>query len=73
MKKASITINFEEEKLNAVQRYMQKKNTDLEDEMTAQLEKLYAKYVPAVVQEYLSERDGENTSPAPKRKNGGDL
>lgn len=74
MKSTNISISFEDEKLNAVRRYMKKKDADLEKELSVQLEKLYAKYVPAGVQEYIAERDTEDT-PAPsarKSKNGGE-
>lgn len=66
MKNTTVSISFEDEKLNAVKRYMKKKNADLEDELTAQLEKLYQKYVPAGVQEYIAERDAED-APAPRK------
>lgn len=72
MKNSTVSVSFEDEKISAVRRYMQKKNADLEDELSAQLEKLYQKYVPATVQEYISERDAADTSAAPKRKNGGE-
>lgn len=74
MKNSTVSVSFEDEKLNAVKRYMKKKNTDLEEELSAQLEKLYQKYVPAGVQEYIAERDLEDT-PAPsarKNRNGGE-
>ena len=73
MKNTSVSICFEDEKLSAVKRYMKKKNADLEEELTAQLEKLYQKYVPTGVQEYIAERDSDD-APAPsvrKNKNGG--
>jgi len=55
MKKANFTITFDEEKLEAVKRFMLKKGTDLETELTAQLVKLYEKYVPASVREYIDD------------------
>lgn len=69
MKNTNVSISFEDEKLNAVKRYMRKKNTDLEEELSAQLEKLYQKYVPAGVQEYIAERDAED-APAPRKASG---
>lgn len=68
MKNSTVSISFEDEKLNAVKRYMKKKNAVLEEELTAQLEKLYAKYVPAGVQEYISERDAEDIPTVSKAK-----
>ena len=72
MKNSIVSVSFDEEKLSAVRRYMQKKNADLEEELTAQLEKLYQKYVPATVQEYIVERDRETVPSPSKRKNGGE-
>lgn len=67
MKKTTISITFEDEKLNALKRYMRKKNADIETELTTQLEKLYTKYVPAGVQEYINERDADD-APSPIKK-----
>ncbi|MDD4493565.1 MAG: DUF6103 family protein [Eubacteriales bacterium] len=66
MKNSNVSVSFEDEKLTAVRRYMQKKNANLEEELTAQLEKLYQKYVPAGVQEYIAERDADDTPAVPK-------
>lgn len=67
MKKTTISISFEDEKLNALKRYMRKKNADIETELTTQLEKLYTKYVPAGVQEYINEREADDI-PAPIKR-----
>jgi len=62
MKKESITIQMEAEKLRAVKRYMEKKDTDLEQELCDHLQRLYEKLVPANVREYIDESaDGEWT------------
>lgn len=63
MKQVNLTITFDEEKLSALKRYMGKKELDLESEMTDALVKLYEKYVPAPVREYIDESD----APAPAR------
>lgn len=69
MKKTTISISFEDEKLAATRRYMSKKNIDLDKELAEQVERLYEKYVPANVQEYIAEREDEETSsPSVKRK-----
>ena len=39
---------------------MQRKGTDLDSELLAQLERLYVRFVPAGVQEYLKERYQES-------------
>ena len=55
MKKEAITIQMDAEKLRAVKRYMEKKDADLEQELGDSLQKLYEKYVPASVREYIDE------------------
>ncbi len=45
MKKDVVRISVDAEKLRAVKRYMEKKEVDLEDELTEQLQKLYEKHV----------------------------
>lgn len=56
MKNATITIKYEEEKLNALKQYMGKKDAKLEDELNDVLGKLYEKYVPQAVREYIESR-----------------
>lgn len=56
MKQAVVTIKYEEEKLNAIRQYMGKKEADFEGEMTEVLGKLYEKYVPQAVREYIESR-----------------
>jgi hypothetical protein len=56
MKQAVVTIKYEEEKLNAIKQYMGKKEADFESEMTEVLGKMYEKYVPQAVREYLDSR-----------------
>lgn len=46
MKKASIQLKYDEEKLSALEKYMIKKEVDLEVELLHTLQKLYEKYVP---------------------------
>lgn len=68
MKQANLTIPFDEEKLAALRRYMGKKELNLEAELTDALTKLYEKYVPAPVREYIDETDAPTlTAPKPKR------
>lgn len=51
-----VTIKYEEEKLNAIKQYMGKKDADFESEMTEVLGKMYEKYVPQAVREYIDSR-----------------
>lgn len=56
MKQAMVTIKYEEEKLNAIKQYMGKKDADFEAEMNEVLGKMYEKYVPQAVREYIESR-----------------
>ncbi|TCK89078.1 hypothetical protein EDC19_2492 [Natranaerovirga hydrolytica] len=67
MKKESITVQMEAEKLRAVKRYMEKKDADLEQELYDQLQRLYEKFVPANVREYIDE-SAENMSASAKKQ-----
>lgn len=68
MKQVNLTITFDEEKLSALKRYMGKKELDLDREMTDALVKLYEKYVPAPVREYIDENDAPASAPAKPRR-----
>lgn len=67
MKSINITIAFDDEKLTALKRYMGKKELDLNHELTDVLVKLYEKYVPAPVREYIDESDVPASALKPKR------
>lgn len=68
MKKESITVQMNGEKLRAVKRYMEKKDADLEQELCDSLQKLYEKYVPSSVREYIDEGCEDAPAPAKKQK-----
>ena len=68
MKIDTIVISLEAEKLRAIKKYMEKKEADLQDEMADQLQKLYEKYVPANVREYIDEREDEEIKPEKPKK-----
>lgn len=53
MKKATITITFGQEKLNAIQFYAGKKDASIDTELNDFMEKLYEKYVPTQTREYI--------------------
>lgn len=67
MKQVTLSFSFDEEKLKALKRYMAKKNTAPETEMEDALHKLYEKFVPVQVREYIDENDAAMV-PEPKRK-----
>ena len=56
MKQAVVTIKYDEEKLNAVKQYMGKKDADFDAELKEVLGKMYEKYVPQAVREYIESR-----------------
>ena len=68
MKKESITVQMDGEKLRAVKRYMEKKDADLTQELCDQLQRLYEKFVPASVREYIDEGGEDAPAPAKKQK-----
>ena len=66
MKKATVQIGFDAEKLGALKQYMAKKEALLETELDDVMRKLYEKHVPAPVREYIESRDSE-TQKKPKK------
>ena len=67
MKQAVVTIKYDEEKLNAVTQYMGKKDADFDAELKEVLGKMYEKYVPQAVREYIESRG--DVPPAIKKAN----
>lgn len=53
MKKTTLSISIEQEKLNAIRFYAEKKDASIEAELEDFLGKLYEKYVPAATREYI--------------------
>lgn len=56
MKKVSINISLDDEKLDALVFFMAKDNTSPQKELEDSLEKLYTKYVSADTREYIESR-----------------
>lgn len=67
MKKAIITINFDEEKTVALKLYLEQKGTSVEKELTKSLETLFTKSVPAGVREFIALRSGNGTENSTRR------
>ena len=67
MKKTTITIQFDQEKLRAIQFYMSRKSTVLEDELACYAQRLYEKYVPPATREYIESAAGEDAPGKPSR------
>ena len=51
--KRSITVQIPEEKLSAIEMYLEPKNTTLAAELDKQVEHIYTKVVPQNVREYI--------------------
>ena len=51
--KRSITVQIPEEKLSAIEMYLEQKNTTLVVELDKQVEQIYTKVVPQNVREYI--------------------
>ena len=66
MKKAAINLSFDEEKLSAIRMYMTKKDANLDAELLSQLDRLYEKYVPVNVRDFITERYGEDETAVTK-------
>lgn len=65
MKKTSITISFDEEKLSALKMYLTQRGVQVESELERSLETLYTKTVPAGVREFIEMKSGNTPKPAP--------
>ena len=66
MKKTTITISFDEEKLSALKMYLTQKNMQAEQELEKALETLYTKTVPTGVREFIEMKSGNAPKPAEK-------
>lgn len=64
MKKATVTITFDDEKLGALEFSLRKEHTSVQERMEDALNSLYEQAVPEPVREYLDSKTG----PAPKPK-----
>lgn len=68
MRKATITISYDEERLSALKMYLDQKNMKVEDELEKALESLYTKNVPAGVRDFLDMKSGTPAPAAPKQR-----
>lgn len=58
MKKATVTITVDEEKLTALRLYLGQKDQQVETELERAIDGLYQKTVPAGVREFIDLRSG---------------
>lgn len=61
--KKTVSVQIPEEKLSAIEMYLEQKNTTLSAEMEKYVELIYSKYVPLNVREYI-----DLMSKQPKRR-----
>lgn len=64
MKKATVTIAFDDEKLGALEFSLRKEHSSVQEHLEDALNALYEKTVPEPLREYLDSK----TAPAPKPK-----
>ena len=66
MKKSSISIMYDDEKLSAIKSYMSQRDLDFKEELEKSVDSLYAKYVPANVREFIDMKGSHLKPPKPK-------
>lgn len=67
MKKSSISIMYDDEKLSAIKLYMSQRDLDFKEELEKSVDALYAKYVPANVREFIDMKGLQVKTPKPKK------
>ena len=72
MKKATINISYDEEKMNAMKLYIEQKGAHLDNEVIKMLDTLFNKTVPLGVRDFISMKS-EGYAPTSKKgiKNNG--
>jgi len=67
LKKSSISIMYDDEKLSAIKLYMSQRDLDFKEELEKSVDALYAKYVPANVREFIDMKGSQVKPPKPKK------
>ena len=67
MKKTSVSIMYDDEKLNAIRLYMSQRDLDFKEELEKSVDTLYSKYVPANVREFIDMKSLQAKPPKPKK------
>ena len=67
MKKVSVTVQYDEEKLDTVKIFLEKKGLTLSDEIIKFIDGLYNKNVPAQVREFLELKRSSQKESVPKQ------
>ena len=71
MKKATVTVSYDERKLDALKKYLEKKGIDFEGELVKSIDTLYNKNVPSAVKEYLDMKSEPSNPKRQEVKNSG--
>ena len=71
MKKATVTVSYDEKKLDALKKYLEKKGIDFEGELVKSIDTLYSKNVPSAVKEYLDMKSEPSNLKRQEVKNSG--
>ena len=67
MRKVTVSVQVDAEKLRAIQFYAGRKDSTVESELESCVEKLYEKYVPAQTREYIESIAAPARPPRPSR------
>ena len=70
MKKSTVTITYDEEKLNAIKLFLTQKDIDLDTELTGVLDTLFKKHVPPSVRSFIELKDIVAPSSPAKKPSG---
>ena len=62
MKKAGISIFYDDEKMSAVKMYMKQKDLDIKSELEKTIDSMYARYVPSNVREFIDMKAVQKSS-----------
>ena len=68
MKKITVSVPFDAEKLSAAKLYMAQKDLSFEKEMEKAADALYSKHVPAGVREFIELNAGNKTAAVKPKK-----
>lgn len=67
MRKVTVSVQVEAEKLRAIQFYVGRKNSTIEAELEDCINKIYEKYVPTQTREYIESISAPARPPRPSR------
>lgn len=68
MKKTSVCICFDDEKLSALKMYLEQRGLTIEGELEKSIDTLYTKTVPMGVREFLGMRSGTTAKLSEKKR-----